>query len=159
MPQGWSDAEHDYHAFLWWEKTRTAVIPVQLWGDGGFPGPAISGPASSQSITPPTPFVGAIGFDIGTKVAPAVKERGRITHAGKSAGCEYPGRPTPQTLQIAPDGRKIEIAPAPDCFGYGPSGPRILRSVIVNDQILTISAAGLATSDLGSFVERSWLAF
>ena len=59
----WSEAENDHHAFLWWQPSRLAVLPVQAWAD--------------------KPFVGAVGFRVGRG---GIVEAGRITHAGESAG-------------------------------------------------------------------------
>lgn len=58
---GYSAAEFDHHAFLYWPKTKLAVIPLQLYDyESGGP-----------------PFVGAIGFDIQRG---GIAEVGRISH-------------------------------------------------------------------------------
>jgi uncharacterized secreted protein with C-terminal beta-propeller domain len=31
LAQGWSEAEYDHHAFLWWPQTRLAVLPVETF--------------------------------------------------------------------------------------------------------------------------------
>ena len=54
-----STAEYDPHAFLYWDPTKLAVIPLSSYGDAG-----------------PT-FEGAVGFRIG---AASIAEAGRITH-------------------------------------------------------------------------------
>ena len=51
LGQGWSEAEHDHHAFLFWPRTRLVVIPLQAYGD--------------------RPFVGALGL----RVAPHGRHR------------------------------------------------------------------------------------
>jgi hypothetical protein len=51
---GWSAAEQDHHAFLWWSAARLAVLPVDTSG-----------------------FSGAVGFRVG---ATSVSEAGRISH-------------------------------------------------------------------------------
>jgi uncharacterized secreted protein with C-terminal beta-propeller domain len=33
LGKGWSEAEQDHHAFLWWPRSRLAVIPVQASGE------------------------------------------------------------------------------------------------------------------------------
>ncbi len=57
--QGWSEAEWDHHAFLWWPKTRLAVLPV----------------AGSA--------VGAVGLRVGP--AGTLTEVGVVEHAGGAA--------------------------------------------------------------------------
>ncbi len=59
----WSEAESDHHAFLWWERSRLAVLPVQAYAD--------------------KPFVGAVGFRVGRG---SITEAGRVTHAGEPGG-------------------------------------------------------------------------
>jgi uncharacterized secreted protein with C-terminal beta-propeller domain len=54
-----SDAEFDPHAFLYWDPTKLAVIPLQTFGDTG------------------ASFSGAVGFRVG---AASLAEAGRITH-------------------------------------------------------------------------------
>jgi hypothetical protein len=55
LPQSTSEAEYDHHAFLWWARTRLAVIPVQDYRSGTS---------------------GAVGF---TVESDAVAQTGRIT--------------------------------------------------------------------------------
>ncbi|MET0604573.1 MAG: beta-propeller domain-containing protein, partial [Baekduia sp.] len=57
---GSSDAEFDPHAFLWWAPTRTAVLPLRIFGPPG---------AGS--------FVGAIGLKV---TAGGIGELGRTVH-------------------------------------------------------------------------------
>jgi hypothetical protein len=56
LGKGWSEAEHDHHAFLWWPSSRLAVIPLQ------------SGEA---------PFAGALGMRVGRT---GLSTAGRIAH-------------------------------------------------------------------------------
>jgi hypothetical protein len=56
---GWTPAEQDHHAFLWWSPARLAVLPVDAWD-----------------------FSGAIGFRVGSQ---SVAEAGRITHPQPAA--------------------------------------------------------------------------
>lgn len=57
--RGWSDAEYDHHAFLYWPPARLVVIPVH---------------AHTETST----FSGAIGFRVGRKTG--IDEVGRISH-------------------------------------------------------------------------------
>jgi len=58
-------AEFDPHAFLYWNATRLAVIPLTVYGDGA----AVS------------PFKGAVGFRVGTA---SLGETGRVTHPAQA---------------------------------------------------------------------------
>ena len=68
----WSEAESDHHAFLWWEPSRLAVLPVQALTD--------------------KPFVGAVGFRVGRS---GIVEAGRVTHAGEQWRRREPRRGDP----------------------------------------------------------------
>ena len=57
LGKGWSEAEGDHHAFLWWPKNQLAVVPLQAYGDA--------------------PFVGAVGLRARRS---GVTEVGRVTH-------------------------------------------------------------------------------
>ena len=54
----WSAAEGDHHAFLWWPRSRLAVIPLATAGD--------------------RPFTGAVGLRVSGRSLTAA---GRLTHA------------------------------------------------------------------------------
>jgi uncharacterized secreted protein with C-terminal beta-propeller domain len=66
LGKSWSEAEQDHHAFLWWPRSRLALIPVQAAGD--------------------TPFAGALGL----RVRPGgISLAGRVVHtADGSAGAQ-----------------------------------------------------------------------
>ena len=57
MPDGFSDAQFEHRAFLWWGPTNTAVLPLQSYGDQ---------------------FAGAIVLNV---TADGITEQGRISHA------------------------------------------------------------------------------
>ena len=57
LPDGFSDAQFDHRAFLWWGPTNTAVLPLQSYSDQ---------------------FAGAIVL---TVTADGITEQGRISHA------------------------------------------------------------------------------
>ena len=76
-----SDAEFDPHAFLYWQPSQLAVIPLQTFGNTG------------------TTFSGAVGFHVG---AASLAEAGRITHPNPD--------PTPGDAGFTPPiGRSIVI--------------------------------------------------
>jgi uncharacterized secreted protein with C-terminal beta-propeller domain len=58
LGKGWSEAEQTHHAFLWWPKTRLAVLPLQSYGDA--------------------PFVGALGLRV--QRSGGISIAGRVTH-------------------------------------------------------------------------------
>jgi hypothetical protein len=74
-----SQVESDHHAFLWWPRTRLAVLPVQTYLD--------------------TPFLGAVGLRVRRT---GIAEIGRITHPGvpgvEPAGS--PGAPINRSLVV-----------------------------------------------------------
>ena len=57
LGSGWSEAESDHHAFLWWNRSRLAVVPLQSW-EG-------------------EPFAGAVGFRVTRN---GIEERLRVSH-------------------------------------------------------------------------------
>ena len=58
LPGGWTDAEFDHKAFLWWAPENLAVLPVQSWQ---------------------TQFWGAVALRIDTETG-AITEAGRLSH-------------------------------------------------------------------------------
>ena len=62
LGSSWSEAESDHHAFLWWERSRLAVLPVQAYNE--------------------KPFVGAVGFRV---TRGGIDEIGRVTHTGEAS--------------------------------------------------------------------------
>jgi hypothetical protein len=70
LGKGWSEAESEHHAFLWWPRTRLAVIPLQEYAD--------------------KPFVGALGLRVGR--VGGISEAGRVSHPA-AAGVEPVGSP------------------------------------------------------------------
>ncbi|NQV06153.1 beta-propeller domain-containing protein [bacterium] len=96
MPDGYSDAEWDHLAFLYWAPTETAVLPVTIWQEG---------------------FAGAVvlGTDDG------LRERGRIAHDPEEiepidSGCELiPG--SDLTEWINDEGVTVQV-----CGGDDPGG-------------------------------------
>lgn len=62
LGSSWSEAESDHHAFLWWDPSRLAVLPVQAYNE--------------------RPFVGVVGFRVGRG---GIDETGRVTHAGEAS--------------------------------------------------------------------------
>ena len=62
LGKGWSEAEHDHHAFLWWPRTHVAVIPVQRFGE--------------------SPFTGVVGLR--ARRVGGITQVGRVSHPGRT---------------------------------------------------------------------------
>lgn len=79
LGKGWSEAEQDHHAFLWWPRTALAVLPVQAYDD--------------------TPFVGALGLRVRRS---GITEVGRISHPAPSgvAPAGSPGTPIRRSVVV-----------------------------------------------------------
>lgn len=80
LGSGWSEAESDHHAFLWWGASRLAVLPLQSWNE--------------------RPFVGAVGFRV---TRAGIDEVGRVTHTGEASpvsGLRVAGIPVRRTLVV-----------------------------------------------------------
>jgi hypothetical protein len=73
LDAGWSEAESDHLAFLWWPAARLLVVPVQGWGAGTA-----------------APFLGAVGLhvDRATGITPIA----RVRHPGDPGDAWAPVR-------------------------------------------------------------------
>ncbi len=86
MPGGWSDAEHDPHAFLYWPDEQLVVIPV--WWDGGI-WPEAAPNDAQPSIAPAG---GAVVLRID---GDSLVEVGALSHGGSGAESgDYSADPT-----------------------------------------------------------------
>ncbi|HEX2361222.1 MAG TPA: beta-propeller domain-containing protein [Jiangellaceae bacterium] len=85
MPGGWSDAEHDPHAFLYWPDDELVVLPV--WWEGGAsvePGP-----------TDIKPFVAQAGGAVVVRIdGNSLSEVGSLTHVRSAAESQFAVDPT-----------------------------------------------------------------
>jgi hypothetical protein len=145
LPQGWSAAEQDYHAFLWWAPARMAALPLQLYG----------GPDTQ-------PFSGLVTYTVSDD---QVAEKGRVTHpmpAVQPGGCGGPAAsssamPAPQagatTESMAAPAVEPLLCPGPIDAGA------ISRSLVVGGTLYTLSAAGLKASSLADLSDLGFLPF
>ncbi len=108
---GWSEAIFDPHAFLYWGKSKLAVLPIESYG-------------WDEVNMVETGFSGALGYSIDAQAG------------------------------ILPVGQ-IQHTPAQD-LGWKPP---IRRSLVVGDQILTLSDLGLKASLIGDLSDAAWLEF
>ena len=78
--KGWSEAERDHHAFLWWPRTGLAVLPVQTYDD--------------------RPFVGALGLRV--RRTDGITEAGRVSHPDLSGAATVgsPGTPIRRSVVV-----------------------------------------------------------
>jgi Beta propeller domain len=79
LGNGWSEAESDHHAFLYWPRTGLLVVPVTDYGYVTSP----------QGGAPAQPFIGAVGVRVSRG---ALTEIGRVTHP--SPGADVYGQPS-----------------------------------------------------------------
>jgi hypothetical protein len=106
-----SQVEYDHHAFLYWEQTGLAMIPVQQWWWD----------EERESV-----FLGAVGLN--------VDDSGNL---GEIARLVHPGGEDE----------------------YGDYRAQIMRSMVIDDRVFTVSAKGIMSSDLDTLEETSWLQF
>jgi hypothetical protein len=178
LPGGQSEVERDYHAFLWWAKTKLALVPVASYGyaDVECPPGAICPAAKAPS------FVGVIGYTVDDS---SIRELGRIANPSRYGGypepypcppgvacapgsapgggvgitCEEAGvcepAPAPSTtVACPPDARCVPPSPAP--IPPPVTGDPILRSAVIGDTVFTISYGGVQASDLATLQPRAW---
>jgi uncharacterized secreted protein with C-terminal beta-propeller domain len=63
LGKGWSEAEQSHHAFLWWPKTRLAVLPLQTFDE--------------------QPFAGALGLRV--RRSDGISAAGRVSHPARTS--------------------------------------------------------------------------
>ncbi|MGQ0824128.1 MAG: beta-propeller domain-containing protein [Actinomycetota bacterium] len=134
LPNGFSSAEWDHHAFLWWADTGLVAIPVETYDD--------------QSS-----FQGVVGFTVDTEGA-TVTELGRIRHPGEEEVFL-----DSQPLPVEPGFEGDDVI-APDTsessFVYTPP---ITRTLVIGDKVWTLSDSGLGNSDLATLGQTSFIPF
>ena len=138
IPGANSDAEWDHHAFLWWPATNLAVVPFQRF----FAAPPIAAtpvePATSSSASPSVVGGTAVAPTPAPDIAPGFEAGAIGLTVGRDAITEL-GR--------------VSHPNDPQFFGG------VRRSLVVADQLLTISESGLKASSLTDLTERAWVPF
>ena len=137
LPESSTEAEWDPHAFLWWPQTSLAAVPVSDYDTG---------------------FSGLVGFGVDAEGA-TITEVGRVTHPTQQANPNVGVGITPTTgpLPVEPDGRVI--AGPSDLLPPTAYTPPITRSWVIGDTLWTLSAAGLASSQLSNLGATTFLPF
>jgi hypothetical protein len=153
LPAGWTDAESEYKAFLWWEPSGLAFIPVQRWGFD----PRTGAPDQDS-------WSGVVAFRV---EGDQVTEAGRIAHPTVQPDCgpSAPGDREDGVRPAAPDAGVASasapsvgaaILPSPWCPPYQ---PMIQRSFVIGERLYTLSDHGLAVHGLADLAAGGWLAW
>ena len=133
LPGGSSETEHNARAFLHWSAENLFVIPVVTH--------QLSNPDED-------PFVGAVALELNGQ---SLDERGRISHlkSDPKVTCQ-------RWIEEREDEREVERHHCwPDFDWRG----TVQRSLIIDDQIYTLSSIGVQSSDLKSMKPLDFLAF
>ncbi len=117
LPESYSEAEYDHHAFLYWQPKNVAVLPVSGWVNNGDVGD--DDPESDPSAYFNRSLV--LRIDAGDEI----RTLAEISHPAK-----------PES---------------------GDDMPRQLRSLVIGEQLYTLSTAGLLSSDIDDFSEIAWI--
>lgn len=127
-----SEAQYDHHAFLFWPPTHLAVLPVQI-----YPVVQPGGPVTARS--------GGVGVSSGTGISSSRAGSSAQAFVGAIGLHIDPSR-------IAEVGR---IAHDP-IQGYSPP---IRRSLVIGDELFTVSDGGVMASSLDTLARRGFVAF
>ena len=164
-----SETEFDARAFLWWDPSDLAVIPVTMWGN---PVPVAEG------TEPPfqEPWFGAVGLRVGQDGS--VTEVGRVSQQGPSAPRTecwvevWPAAEVEAYRQgINTETETIEVlGPVPGdptmvnlrhCSTWieADYAAQVRRSAVVGDRLYTLSEKGLLASDLSTLAPSGTVEF
>lgn len=111
---GWSEATFDHHAFLYWGKSKLALLPVESY-------------SWDEVNNVDSSFSGALGYTVDAQAG--ILPVGEIQHA---------------------------LEAQPDELGWTPP---IRRSMVIGEQVLTLSDIGLKASALGDLSDAGWIEF
>ncbi len=152
----YSDTEWDARAFLWWEQTGLAVIPVNSWGWNKEEGRDEA-------------FFGAIGLHIADG---QITEVGRVSHQqprfvrecwspdGEEPTAENIPKPVDGDMSASDEQPDVDVLlPEDECYEYWDADwqAQIRRTLVIGDQLFSVSEKGLLGVDVDTFTETSTL--
>ncbi|MGH9209650.1 MAG: beta-propeller domain-containing protein [Acidimicrobiales bacterium] len=135
LPNTSSGAEWDHRAFLWWADTNLAAIPISSYQDGAS-------------------FEGLVGYGVDVD-GEAITELGRVSHPSQPGDGLEP-------LPIEPGSGGSSPAQPPGDREFAPElafPTPILRSLVIGDRIWTVSGTGVASSDLATLGDTTFIPF
>lgn len=147
LPGAYSDTEWDARAFLWWGPSELAVIPVNSWG-------------WNPELDREDAFFGAIGLRV---------TDGKITEVGRVS--QQNAKQVRECYSIEEESDTVtdvdesEIAPPPvdgeECYVYWDADwqAQIRRTLVIGDDLYTVSEKGLLAVDLTTFRETASVTF
>ena len=176
VPGGDSEAQFDSRAFLWWPQSNLAVIPLNIWGNGGVE-PLVEG---DQAVAPPeAPWLGAVGVTVGTDGT--ITEVGRLSQQGPSAEkteCWVSAFPAEEAQRYVDEITATSGGThTAELLGPVPGDPafvnvrecstwtdydwlaQIRRTAVVGDALFTLSEKGLQSADLTTMSPRTLVEF
>jgi hypothetical protein len=138
VPDAMSLAEADHHAVLWWSPDRLLAVPVTSWGADGIASdpdsPTSNGPSNVVLVTRVTDT--------------AIEQVGSISHpsAPSAGGGSSPCPPNANCV--------MPIGPG---AGDGEWSPQIVRTLVADGRLVTVSSAGVKVSDLATLADLTWI--
>jgi hypothetical protein len=144
LAEGSSEVEYDHHAFLYWPPTGLSVVPFVQWN--------VDERTGSEEL-----MAGAVGFTADREGG--LERVGLLSHRRllRELFAEQQGEDWVEELT---DDDEAPIDPEQSGWWWDWSWQaQIRRSIVIGDQVLTVSDLGVMTHDLDSLEDLGWLAF
>ena len=138
LPGGWTEAEFNARAFLYWAPEDLVVLPVNVYPWSQFDDDGGSGES----------FFGAVALGVADR---SVTERARITHSD--------GEDQEFCEEWEEETSKGTIETREYCWVEPDWQSQISRSVVVGDRLYTLSNRGLLATDLDTLTTGSLVEF
>ncbi|HEY6533695.1 MAG TPA: beta-propeller domain-containing protein, partial [Acidimicrobiales bacterium] len=136
VPDSSSLAEEDHHAVLWWEPDRLLAVPVTGWGAGVRAG------AEEISTVPGNAVLVTRVTDTAIEQVGTIRHPAVTTRGGGSSPCP------PNANCVMP------IEPDPATYAWNPP---IVRTVMADGRLVTVSNAGVKVSDPTTLADLAWI--